>query len=244
MRALSKRKRSRSRRFFGWSHTEVHRQRSMPSVALWALDQLCAGVIITDNTGLIIEMNRAAETIVRVGDSVLIREGRLRARRVFETTKVAKLIAGATEEKSWVAAGRTLIARGDGSPPYVLVVVPLHSVPVDDQRFAMIIVVDPARYAPSEKDLADLFGLSPAEARVAAALMTGKSLTDIAATSAVQITTVRTQLRSILRKVGVKRQFDLVRILSSTGIGSSIPWSVWWFDASLAAAQIPVSFAA
>jgi hypothetical protein len=55
---------------------------------------------------------------------------------------------------------------------------------------------------------------------------------------------VRTQLRSILRKVGVKRQFDLVRILSSTSISSSIPLSAWWFDVALAAAQIPVNFAA
>jgi len=89
-----------------------------------------------------------------------------------------------------------------------------------------------------------LFGLSPAEARVAAALMTGKSLANIAAAYGVQITTVRTQLRSVLRKVGVKRQFDLVRMLLSTGISSSIPLSAWWFDTALAAAQISWSFAA
>jgi DNA-binding CsgD family transcriptional regulator len=120
---------------------------------------------------------------------------------------------------------------------------PLQAASVDDQRLAMIIIVDPARYVPSEKDLADLFGLSPAEARVAAALMAGKSLADIAAASGVQITTVRTQLRSTLRKVGVKRQFDLVRILSGTGM-SSMSFSAWWFDAAFAAMQIPVSFAA
>src|SRR4029077_12174651 len=98
MPALSRRKRFRARRFVGWSHTEIHSRRSMPSVALRALDQLCAGVIVTDNTGLVIEMNRAAEAIVQLADGLLVREGRLCARRVFETTRVAKLIAGATEE--------------------------------------------------------------------------------------------------------------------------------------------------
>ena len=137
-----------------------------------------------------------------------------------------------------------VIGRCDGLPPYKLAVMPLHAAPIDDRRLAMIIIVDPARSVPSERDLADLFGLSPAEARVATALMTGKSLADIAAASGVQITTVRTQLRSILRKVGVKRQFDLVRILSSTSISSSIPLSAWWFDVALAAAQMPVNFAA
>jgi DNA-binding CsgD family transcriptional regulator len=244
MPALSKRKRLRSRRFAGWSHAEIHSRRSMASVALRALDQLCAGVIVTDHTGLVIETNRAASAIVQLGDGLLIREGRLCARRVFETARVAKLIAGATEEQTRVGGGRMVIGRGDGLPPYVLAVMPLQVAASDDRRLAMIIIVDPARYVPSERDLADLFGLSPAEARVAAALVTGKSLADIAAVSGVQITTVRTQLRSILRKVGVKRQFDLVRILSSTGISSSIPLSAWWFDAALAAAQISVNFAA
>ena len=204
----------------------------------------CAELIVTDNTGLVIETNRAADAIVQFGDGLLVREGRLCARRVFETARVAKLIAGATEEQTRVGGGRMVIGRGDGLPPYVLAVMPLQTGPVDDRRLAMIIIIDPARYVLSERDLADLFGLSPAEARVAAALMTGKSLADIAAASGVQITTVRTQLRSILRKVGVKRQFDLVRILSSTGISSSISLSVWWFDAALATAQMSVNFAA
>jgi PAS domain-containing protein len=180
MPALSRRKRFRSRRFVGWSYTEVHRQRSMPSVALRALDQLCAGVIVTDNTGLVIEMNRAAKAIVQLDDGLFIRDVRFCARRVFETARVAKLIAGATEEQTRVAGGRIVIGRGDGLAPYVLAVMPLDAVPVEDRRFAMIIIVDPARYVPSERDLADLFGLSPAEARVAAGLMTGKSLADIA----------------------------------------------------------------
>jgi DNA-binding CsgD family transcriptional regulator len=216
----------------------------MPSVALRALDQLCAGVIVTDNTGLIIEMNLAASAIVQLADGVLIREGRVCARRVFETVRVAKLIEGATKEPFGASGGRMLIGRSDGLPPYVLGVLPLHAAPVDDRRFALIIIVDPVRYVPSANDLVELFGLSPAEARIAAELMTGKSLADIAATAGVQITTVRTQLRSILRKVGVKRQFDLVRILSSTGISSSIPFSAWWFDAALNAAQISLNFAA
>jgi DNA-binding CsgD family transcriptional regulator len=244
MPAPSGRKRLRSRRSVGWSHPDIHNRTAMPSVALRALDQLCAGVIVTDNTGLVIEANRAAETIVELGDGLFIREGGVCARRVFETGRLVQLIAAATEEQTRMAGGRMVIGRCDGLPPYMLAVMPLHAAPIDDRRLAMIIIVDPARYVPSERDLADLFGLSPAEARVATALMTGKSLADIAAACGVQITTVRTQLRSILRKVGVKRQFDLVRILSSTGISSSIPFSAWWFDAALSAAQISLSFAA
>jgi DNA-binding CsgD family transcriptional regulator len=52
--------------------------------------------------------------------------------------------------------------------------------------------------------------------------MTGKKLSEIAIASGVRITTLRTQLSSILHKVGVDRQADLMRVLSSIpGIRSS-----------------------
>jgi DNA-binding NarL/FixJ family response regulator len=47
--------------------------------------------------------------------------------------------------------------------------------------------------------------------------MQGRKLSDIAGESGVEVTTLRTQLSSILRKVGVERQVDLVRVLSSIG---------------------------
>jgi PAS domain-containing protein len=98
MRAISKPKRIRSRQAIGWSVAEFHNRIWRHSVALGALDQLCAGVIIADNGGQVIEMNRAAESIVRLEDGLNVRNGQLCARRTFETAKVAKLIAGATAD--------------------------------------------------------------------------------------------------------------------------------------------------
>ena len=80
-----------------------------------------------------------------------------------------------------------------------------------------MVVVDPQRHSPAAEDLAEFFGLSPAEARLVAALLTGKTLAQIAAVTGVRITTLRTQLGSILRKVGAERQSDLIRILSNPG---------------------------
>jgi DNA-binding CsgD family transcriptional regulator len=192
------------------------------TVALQALDQLGAGVIVTNSCGRIIEMNQIAESIARLEDGLLIRNGRLCGRRVFETAKMAKLITGATtKDKSGAIAGRMLLERCDSLPAYVLTVAPLRAdLAVVDRRFAMIVIIDPVRRLPSETDLAEFFGLSPAEARLAATLLTGKTLSDIVANSRIQITTVRTQLGSILKKVGAERQSDLIRILLSTGIGS------------------------
>ena len=75
----------------------------------------------------------------------------------------------------------------------------------------MVIVTDPDAQSVSASDLEDCFGLSPVESRLA--LMTGKKLANIAVVFGVQITTLRTQLSSILRMAGVKRQIDLLRVL-------------------------------
>lgn len=243
MRAVSVRRNFRSLRAVGQSVAEFHHRRWRCSAALQALDQLCAGVIVADNDERIIEMNRAAEAIVGLDDGLNVRNDRLCARRAFETTKIAKLIAGATGNARSAAAGRLLVGRCDGLPPYVLTIAPLRTgLAADDRRLALIVVIDPGRHSSSEKDLAEVFGLSPAEARLAAALLTGKTLSQIVASTGVRITTLRTQLASILRKVGAVRQSDLIRILSSTGIGS-VSLAAGLFDIAEALTQMPPWFA-
>jgi len=242
MQTILRRRRVRLRSASCSSFAKVNSRAWMSSIAAQALDQLNTGVIVTDSCAEVVEINRVAENIVQLEDGLLIRNDRLCARRAFETVKVIKLIAGATEEdKSGAASGRMLIGRCDGLPAYVLSVAPLRSgLAVDNPQYAMIIVVDPARNSPSEKELAEFFGLTPAEARLAAALLTGKTLSQIATSSGIRITTLRTQLGSILRKVGTQRQSDLIRILSSTGIGS-VSLAAGWLDVALEAVQIPLS---
>ena len=89
----------------------------------------------------------------------------------------------------------------------------------------MILVADPERCALAEAELTELFGLSPAESRLAASLQSGKRLCDIAAESGVRITTLRTQLSATLAKVGVERQADLVRVLSGLALVAGQPWA-------------------
>jgi DNA-binding CsgD family transcriptional regulator len=241
MRTISEPKGGHSPRSIDWSAASFQDRGRRGSVAVGALDQLRAGVIVTNNSGEVIEINRAAEAILQLDDGLNIRNGRLCARRTFETARVAKLIAGATADaKLGTTGGRMLVGRSDGLPPYALTVAPLRTnMAVDDRRLALIVVVDPQRHSPSEEDLAEFFGLSPAEARLAAALLTGKTLSRIAASTGVRITTLRTQLSSILRKVDAERQSDLIRILSSTGIGS-VSLSAGWFDIAEAVRQMPL----
>src|SRR5438105_12448799 len=98
----------------------------------------------------------------------------------------------------------------------ILVVLTHCTTEVDMSRPLTLIlsIVSNAR-PPTERDLAELFGLSPAESRLTVALLAGKTMREIATDSGVQITTLRTQLSSVLRKVGVRRQTELIRVLAN-----------------------------
>jgi DNA-binding NarL/FixJ family response regulator len=162
------------------------------------------------------EVNRAAEQILRRDDGLTVRQGKLCAERVFEHDKLAQFIALAADGKTPAAVRQMLVGRRGGRVPYVLTVVPLGvELAAYERPLAMILIADPDARSPPERDLAELFGLSPAESRLTVALLAGKTMREVAAGSGVRITTVRTQFSSVLRKVGVSRQTDLIRVLSN-----------------------------
>jgi DNA-binding CsgD family transcriptional regulator len=72
--------------------------------------------------------------------------------------------------------------------------------------------------SPDEQDgaetMAAAFGLTPAETRVLASLLGGRTVAETAAALGVAITTARTHLDNIFAKTGVSRQAELVRLAS------------------------------
>jgi DNA-binding CsgD family transcriptional regulator/PAS domain-containing protein len=196
-------------------HCRLDRVGWTSAVALQALDRVAAAVIVVDQSGRLINCNAAAERTLRSDDGLGMRGGVLVPRRAFEALKLARLIALATA-KDGPSTGHMLIGRSSGHASYVVTVAPLSPALAPGERpLAMVLVADPDERAPSQKDLAEFFGFSPAEGRLAAALMEGRKLDQIAADFGVRITTLRTQLSSILKKAGVERQADLIRVLSA-----------------------------
>jgi DNA-binding CsgD family transcriptional regulator len=63
-----------------------------------------------------------------------------------------------------------------------------------------------------------MFGLTPAESRLAAALASGLALEAAAQAEGWTLNSAKTYLKSVFGKLGVSRQADLVRVvLTSTG---------------------------
>lgn len=85
----------------------------------------------------------------------------------------------------------------------------------------LVFVVDPdAGFRSGAVDLQRVLGLTPAEARCAIALAEGLAPKEIAEGLGVSYETVRSQLRSIYDKTGVRRQAALVRLIQSVSAGS------------------------
>jgi pimeloyl-ACP methyl ester carboxylesterase/DNA-binding CsgD family transcriptional regulator len=87
--------------------------------------------------------------------------------------------------------------------------------PAETRRGA-IAVVAPDREAAGDatRMYRETFGLTPAEARLAAHLKDGYSLKEAAAKLNVSVNTARNQIKSVFEKLGVNRQSDLIRHLT------------------------------
>jgi DNA-binding CsgD family transcriptional regulator len=68
--------------------------------------------------------------------------------------------------------------------------------------------------APPVELVQSLFDLTPAEARVARSLASGKTVEAIATEGGVSLNTVRTHVRGVLEKTGCTRQAEVIALLS------------------------------
>ena len=101
----------------------------------------------------------------------------------------------------------------DSSDPVII-----HAIPVEGQArdlfgaaLTLLAVTRPgAARTPDPMLIQGLFDLTAAEARVAAGLIEGRSVSDLASQNGVGVETVRTQVKSILAKTGVQRQAEFV----------------------------------
>lgn len=185
------------------------------------LDHLPFGVILVDRAGKVLCLNRAAEAVIAAADGLTVKEGVLVAATAEDTRALGKLVAEAAASRAGIAmspGGAMSLSRPSMSTPLPVLVAPLRgqwALLAEQRAAAAVFVSDPERRATLPgRQLVELFGLTPAEAQLAVALLAGKRLGQIAADRGVRLPTVRNQLRAVLAKTGTGRQAELVRLLA------------------------------
>ncbi|MCL4401131.1 MAG: helix-turn-helix transcriptional regulator [Acidobacteria bacterium] len=196
--------------------------RVQSAAALAALDTITMGCMLVEQTGRVLLANRAAEECLNARDGLWLSQGCLCAAETNRQERLRRLIfsAGATiNGRGLVGGGALAVERPSGRPALHVLVIPFRTGagPPRHRPAAIVFVTDPEReLRPDREVLGVLFGLSPAESRVAAALLAGRSIEDCAAELAISRHTARNHLKAIFSKTGASRQGELMRLLLSS----------------------------
>ncbi|MBN8937864.1 MAG: helix-turn-helix transcriptional regulator [Rhizobiales bacterium] len=109
------------------------------------------------------------------------------------------------------------IAGSVDHPPFIAHLVPISGASHDVfSGLAWLLVMVPVslKGQASTALIEGLFDLTPAEARVATALLDGKTVGEFATASNLSRETIRSHVKALMQKTGTHRQVDLVRLLS------------------------------
>lgn len=187
-----------------------------------ALDRLPTGIVLVDAARRITRMNIVAQRLVNREDALRSTDGILSARGLQETAALQTLVtaaAAASERGDDHPCGVFAISRSHQARALQVSVVPVprHTSPRDaDSPVAALFLYDPAQPMETAPEILKRFyALTPAEARLAALLVTGRSVEEAADELGISTSTARTQLKGLFGKLEVHRQSDLVRLLLS-----------------------------
>lgn len=193
-----------------------------------ALDRLERGVVLLDGAGSATFINAAARRLLAADDGMRIRASAtggesLAFRNPDTQARFEAMVRASTGTDRAQPTTHFLqglrVDRPSGKPGYVIQVSPLGQATQfargADHR-AIAFLSDPAEPGlMRESLLVEVYRLTPAEARLAAELLSGDSLALIAQRLGISHETARSHLGSIFEKTGTHRQAQLVRLLAS-----------------------------
>lgn len=194
-----------------------------------ALDRLDCGVAFVDADGRLVACNAAAEALLRDGTCLGVRAGRLTPAAPAERDAFDALLRPA----AWPArspapspCGRMVLRpRGDGAPLTVQVMrLPRRQRGLLAPRAAaMVLMSAGVRRGPDLEHARAAYGLTPAEARLAAALADGTPLRRAAEAAGMTYETARWYLKILFQKTQTARQAELVARLHAVPLPPAAP---------------------
>jgi DNA-binding CsgD family transcriptional regulator/PAS domain-containing protein len=184
------------------------------------LDRLAMGVVVVAGENHILHANEPARRMLANGGRIVSRRGRLAARDAAADAELSQAIELARSDESALGTAGIGVSLGSAdAQPALAHVLPLARGVVRTRLLprataAVFINTAEPRPQPDLRALAQTYGLTPAEARVAERLLAGAAnLAEVAASLDVSLATVKTHLSQVFAKTGVARQSDLVGLM-------------------------------
>ncbi|MCW5698232.1 MAG: helix-turn-helix transcriptional regulator [Rhodospirillales bacterium] len=196
----------------------LRRTQNIRQAALDALDVMPIGVILLSAGGVVIAANRVAREIMAARDVLTVGRGGLEVNRDGRRVRFRDLVADtatANDNNRPPELVAFSVSRSASLRPLSLMIWPTRDQDQGlDAPAAVVFLGDPDRSPDvDETRLRQLYGLTAAEARVAALLARGYRLDEIAEMLGVAYETTRKHLKKVLSKMQTDRQAELVRSL-------------------------------
>ena len=181
-------------------------------------------LIAVDRAGRLLYCNPSGDALLGEGEVIRLRDGLVclgKGSRKSSSEDLADAISKTAR------SGRPLnLLLGNNKHPHRLYSLTLTAMPKQGTMPALASVSEVSgvlcilapldrRRVATIRQLIELLGLTPAEARLARALANGESLEDYARESDLRLPTVKTQLRSVFAKTACDRQASLIRLITA-----------------------------
>lgn len=218
-------------------HLRMHQLTGLRDAAIEQMDALPFGVLFLAAGGAELHMNAFARYLVaRRNGFSLDAQGRCQLGLRSEDARLKRLIhlAADTSTGRGANAGGSMRATRSGAAPLLISVAPVRSAhargvyELGITPAVLLLVSDPVSAPRTTADtVAALYGLTPAEAELTVALIRGDQLDEHAQRRGVARATVVSQVKSVMHKMGARRQADIVRIvLSGPAVLTPPEWPV------------------
>lgn len=185
-----------------------------------ALDRLAMGVLLLDDTSTVVFCNRAAGAMIGEAGPLRLVGGRLVANHPNLTRRLEVLVG---DVHGGVPMATMALPAHDESCTVFVVASSIRG--QDRARFygigrrppaVLLFLIDTAADLRAEPTaLREVFGLTPAEVRVALAVVREPGLSSAANSLGMSTNTVKTHLARVFAKTGVRRQADLAQLVTA-----------------------------
>lgn len=184
-----------------------------------ALDRLAIGIFLIEESGEVRMTNEAGRHMIARADGLSLTSTGLIARFAKSSQSLKAALTAVLRD---IGTSQSVAVEREEGHPLVLQLSSIN-LPSSNVRHVIVLVIDPDRQANISADvLASLFGCTSAEARLAAALVSGKRVEEIGQEFGVKPTTVTFHLQNLFQKTHTHRQADLIALL----IRATIPLSL------------------
>jgi DNA-binding CsgD family transcriptional regulator/PAS domain-containing protein len=187
-----------------------------------ALSATGCPVALLGRNGCVIHMNARFEDLI--DDGIHIKASRLGSWQSDADRALATAIDRALRHDGTLREplAPVVLPRRDGLRPLVAQVVPVVGLANDVLHSVGAIVtlsdLEAATSGPAEIVLEQAFGLTPAEARLAAQIAAGKTLAEVSLKESTARETLRSRLKAVFEKTGTSRQAELALLLAKVPI--------------------------